>query len=307
MDRFKAMRVFTRVVEAGSFTRAAATLEMPRATVTTAIQQLENHLGVRLLHRTTRRVSLTLDGGAYYERCLHLLEELADAEAMLTDQHRPSGRLKINLPGRPARLMVLPHLMDFCRQYPDIDLEIGVSDQTVDLVQEGIDCALRAGPLPDSTLVARRIGDMLEINCASPAYLAEYGTPCTPAELTGHQAVNFHSGRTGRRLAWEYVEDGQVHELPLPGRLTVDNTEAYVAAALAGFGLIQVPLYTAYAHLQSGELVEVLPAHRPVPTPLSVIYPHNRHLSGKVKVFVGWLIATLRRHPGLIDSPAAPP
>ncbi len=299
MDRFKAMRVFTRVVEAGSFTRAAATLEMPRATVTTAVQQLEAHLGVRLLNRTTRRVALTVDGSAYYERCLHLLEELADTEAMLTDRHRPSGRLRVNLPGRPARLLIIPALRAFCDQYPELDLEIGVSDRPVDLVQEGVDCALRVGPLADSGLVARRVGQVREVSCAAPGYLERFGTPRTPADLAAHQAVNYHSARTGRALPWEYLEHGQVREITLPARLTVDNTEAYMAAALAGLGLIQAPLQGLDHHLRSGELVEVLPDYRPAPSLMSVVYPHNRHLSSKVKVFVEWLITLLRTQPGV--------
>jgi len=299
MDRFKAMRVFTRVVEAGSFTRAAATLEMPRATVTTAVQQLEAHLGVRLLNRTTRRVALTVDGSAYYERCLHLLEELADTEAMLTDRHRPSGRLRVNLPGRPARLLIIPALRTFCDQYPELDLEIGVSDRPVDLVQEGVDCALRVGPLADSGLVARRVGQVREVSCAAPGYLERFGTPRTPADLAAHQAVNYHSARTGRALPWEYLEHGQVREITLPARLTVDNTEAYMAAALAGLGLIQAPLQGLDHHLRSGELVEVLPDYRPAPSLMSVVYPHNRHLSSKVKVFVEWLITLLRTQPGV--------
>lgn len=299
MDRFKAIQVFTRVVEAGSFTRAAETLEMPRSTVTSAIQQLEAHLGVRLLHRTTRRLSLTLDGGAYYERCLHLLAELADAEAMLTDQHQPAGRLKVNLPGPPARRVIIPALAAFCERYPQIELEIGVSDRLVDLVQEGVDCALRVGPLADSSLVARRVGELTEVNCAAPAYLERFGIPRTPSDLSAHLAVNYHSGRTGRPLAWEYTDRGERHELQLPGRLTVDNAEAYMAAALAGFGLAQLPLLSAHGHLERGELVEVLDGYRPSPSLMSVVYPHNRHLSTRVKVFVDWLIETVRDHPGI--------
>ncbi|SDL17313.1 transcriptional regulator, LysR family [Modicisalibacter muralis] len=300
MDRFKAMHVFTRVVEAGSFTRAAETLEMPRATVTAAIQQLEAHLGVRLLYRTTRRVSLTLDGGAYYERCLRLLDELADTEAMFADQHRPTGRLKVNLPGPPARRVIIPALMAFCDKYPRIDLEMGVSDHPVDLIQEGVDCALRIGPLADSSLIARRLGQLTEISCAAPAYLERHGTPRTPADLDRHLSVNYHSGRTGRPLPWEYTEDGKLREVTMAGRLTVDNAEAYISAALAGFGLVQVPLYTAHHYLQRGELVEVLTEHRPAPSPMSVVYPYNRHLSSKVKVFVEWLTHTLRDQPGMV-------
>lgn len=300
MDRFKAMQVFTRVVEAGSFTRAADTLEMPRATVSTAVQQLEAHLGVRLLYRTTRRVSLTVDGSAYYERCLYLLEELADAEAMLTKAHQPAGRLRVSLPGAPARKVIIPALMTFCDRYPDIDLEIGVSDRPVDLIEEGVDCALRIGPLLDSSLIARRVGQLVEINCASPAYLARRGTPETPADLERHEAVNFHSRRTGRPMPWEYVQDGETREIAMPARVTVDNAEAYLAAALAGFGLVQAPLYGVQPYLDSGELVEVLPEYRPTPSPMSVVYPHSRHLTGKVKAFVDWLIQKFREQPGVV-------
>lgn len=299
MDRFKAMQVFIRVAEAGSFTRAAETLEMPRATVTTAVQQLEAHLGVRLLNRTTRRVAVTVDGGAYYERCLHLLEALAETEAMLTDRQRPSGRLRINLPGRPARLLIIPALRDFCDQYPELDLDIGVSDRPVDLIQDGVDCALRVGPLPDSGLVARRVGELQEINCAAPRYLERFGTPRVPSDLAGHQAVHYHTARTGRSLPWDYTERGEWQEITLPARITTDNTEAYMAAALAGLGLVQAPLHGLAEHLRRGELVEVLPDYRPAPSLMSVVYPHNRHLSGKVKVFVDWLVDLLRDQPGI--------
>lgn len=303
MDRLRAMEIFVRVVDAGNFTRAAETLSLPKATVSTAVRQLEDHLGVRLLHRTTRRVSLTLDGGAYYERCLHLLEELADTEALFTDGHRPSGRLRVNLPGRPARLVILPRLMAFCERYPDIHLELGINDRLVDLIQEGVDCALRVGELPDSSLVARRLGYFTEISCASPDYLARHGTPVTPKDLSHHQVINYHSGRTGRPLPWEYTEHGQVHECLPDGRLTVDNSEAYIGAALAGFGLVQVPLYTARTHLDDGELVEVLADYRPAPSPVSVVYAHHRHRSSKVRAFVDWLEQTLRDLPGLERHP----
>ena len=300
MDRFRAMQVFLRVVDTGSFTRAAETLDMPRATVTTAVQSLEAHLGVRLLQRTTRRVSVTPDGDAYAARCRLLLEELEQAEAMFSPRQVPAGRLRISLPSRPARLLIVPALRQFCERYPQVELEISISDRPVDLIQEGLDCALRVGSLPDSSLVARRIGSMAEISCASPDYLARFGTPRTPADLASHQAVNYHAARTGRVLPWEYVVNGQCHEIVLPGTLTVDNAEAYFAAALAGFGLVQVPLYTAAPHLENGELVEVLPAYRPLPSTVSVVYPHSRHLSPRVRVFADWLEETLQRHAGIV-------
>jgi LysR family transcriptional regulator, regulator for bpeEF and oprC len=300
MDRFRAMQVFLRVVDTGSFTRAAETLDMPRATVTTAVQSLETRLGVRLLQRTTRRVSVTPDGEAFAARCRIVLEELEQTEAMFSPRQVPAGRLRISLPSRPARLLIVPALRQFCARYPQVELEISISDRPVDLIQEGMDCALRVGSLPDSSLVARRIGSMVEISCASPDYLERLGTPRTPEELATHQAVNYHAARTGRVLPWEYVLNGQSHEITLPGTLTVDNAEAYFAAALAGFGLVQVPLYTAAPHLENGELLEVLPEYRPLPSTISVVYPHSRHLSPRVRVFADWLADTLVKQVGIV-------
>lgn len=300
MDRFKAMQVFTQVVEAGSYTRAAAILDMPRSTVTTAVQQLEARLGVRLLHRTTRKVTPSLDGLAYYRRCVSLLEDLAETEATLGAGHRPAGRLRVSLPGRPARKVVIPALPTFCERYPDIELELMVNDRWADLVGEGVDCALRSGPLPDSSLVARRIGCMPEISCAAPVYLERRGIPVVPADLTAHTVVGYRSGRTGEPLPWEYCDQGTVQELVLPGAVTVDDADAYVAAALAGLGMVQLPLYSAHSFLLRGELIEVLADYRPKPTPLSLLYPHRRPLSGRLRVFVEWLEDTLLACPGMI-------
>lgn len=296
------MRVFTRVVEAGNFTRAAETLDMPRPTVTTAVQQLETHLGARLLNRTTRRVSVTQDGEAYYERCLHVLAELADAEAMLSDGSQPRGRLKVQLPARFARIVVMPVLDTFCQRYPHIDLDLGASDAPVDLVQQGVDCALRVGKLSDSSLVARRLGALTEINCAAPTYLARYGSPQTPADLDGHLAVNFHSGRTGRPSPWKYLQSGKRREKNLPGRMIVDSADAYVAAAIAGCGLIQAPLYGVATHLERGELEDVMPDYRPEPSPISVVYPGTRHMASRVRAFTAWLEEVIRATPGVVLS-----
>ncbi|KSS81352.1 LysR family transcriptional regulator [Pseudomonas aeruginosa] len=259
MDRLDSMRVFLRVAETGSFTKAADLLDMPRATVSAAVQQLEAQLGSRLLHRTTRQVQLTHDGSVVLERCRHLLEDMEELESLFHDGSRASGRLKVDVPSRVARLLIAPALPEFFRQHPDIELELGSSDRSVDLVQEGVDCVLRVGQLGNSSLVARRLGEMQLINCASPAYLEEHGEPRTPADLDRHWAVNYASPSSGRVLPWEYREDGRTLTRALRSRVTVNNAESYIACCLSGLGLIQIPAYDVREHLQRGELREVLP------------------------------------------------
>lgn len=240
MDRLDSMRVFLRVAETGSFTKAADLLDMPRATVSAAVQQLEAQLGSRLLHRTTRQVQLTHDGSVVLERCRHLLEDMEELESLFRDGSRASGRLKVDVPSRVARLLIAPALPEFFRQHPDIELELGSSDRSVDLVQEGVDCVLRVGQLGNSSLVARRLGEMQLINCASPAYLEEHGEPRTPADLDRHWAVNYASPSSGRVLPWEYREDGRTLTRALRSRVTVNNAESYIACCLSGLGLIQI-------------------------------------------------------------------
>ena len=289
MDRLDSMRVFLRVAETGSFTKAADLLDMPRATVSAAVQQLEAQLGSRLLHRTTRQVQLTHDGSVVLERCRHLLEDMEELESLFHDGSRASGRLKVDVPSRVARLLIAPALPEFFRQHPDIELELGSSDRSVDLVQEGVDCVLRVGQLGNSSLVARRLGEMQLINCASPAYLEEHGEPRTPADLDRHWAVNYASPSSGRVLPWEYREDGRTLTRALRSRVTVNNAESYIACCLSGLGLIQIPAYDVREHLQRGELREVLPQWRAEAMPAYALYPHRRHLSRRVRAFVDWL------------------
>ncbi|ARN34807.1 LysR family transcriptional regulator, partial [Pseudomonas aeruginosa] len=286
MDRLDSMRVFLRVAETGSFTKAADLLDMPRATVSAAVQQLEAQLGSRLLHRTTRQVQLTHDGSVVLERCRHLLEDMEELESLFHDGSRASGRLKVDVPSRVARLLIAPALPEFFRQHPDIELELGSSDRSVDLVQEGVDCVLRVGQLGNSSLVARRLGEMQLINCASPAYLEEHGEPRTPADLDRHWAVNYASPSSGRVLPWEYREDGRTLTRALRSRVTVNNAESYIACCLSGLGLIQIPAYDVREHLQRGELREVLPQWRAEAMPAYALYPHRRHLSRRVRAFV---------------------
>ncbi|MGH8025522.1 MAG: LysR family transcriptional regulator [Pseudoxanthomonas sp.] len=289
MDRFDAMRVFIRVVEQRSFTQAAQDLDLPRSTATDASKQLETRLGVRLLQRTTRTVSPTLDGEAYYRRCLAILGDIEDAEAAFAGA-KPRGLLHVDVQGTLARRFVLPALPAFLARYPDLELLMGEGDRWVDLVREGVDCVLRVGEPRDTDMVARRVAMLAEVTCASPAYLAEFGTPSSVEDLQGHRMIGFRSSATGALLPLEFVSSGITRKVTLPTRLSVTGAETYSAAARRGLGLIQAPRYNLQADLERGTLVEVLPDHPPSPSPVSLLYPRNRQLSPRVRVFIDWLV-----------------
>ncbi|MBJ7405328.1 MAG: LysR family transcriptional regulator [Bradyrhizobium sp.] len=295
MDRVDLFRIFARVVECASFTRAADTLGVPRSSVSAAVQELEGRVGARLLHRTTRKVSPTQDGIAFYERCQRVIADVEDAENLFRQSAaRPSGKLRIDVPGRVGRLIIAPALPDFLDKFPEIDIDLGVTDRAVNLVEDSIDCVLRVGPLSDSGLTARAIGELPLLNVASPAYLARHGTPRTPDDLGDHRAVNYASPSSGRVEDWEWVEHGALHRTPLQGRVTVNSAEAYIACCLAGLGLIQIPAYDVKGHLEAGELVEVMPRHRAEPMPMTLLYPHRQHLSRRLQVFADWLETLLK-------------
>ncbi|WP_420426624.1 LysR family transcriptional regulator [Algiphilus sp.] len=289
MDRLLNLEIFVRVVESRSFTRAADQLELPRSTVSAAVKQLEARLGTPLLTRTTRRVSLTSDGSAYYQRALRLLADFDETERMfLPADSPPTGKVRADLPGRVARLILAPALPDFHRQFPDIKLELGVTDRPIDLIEEGVDCAIRVGELADSGLVARRLGELEQITCASPDYLARHGTPKKLADLQQHLAVHYASPLSGRVDDWECMDQGCSITIPMRSVVTVNNAEAYIACCLAGLGMIQVPAYDVRLDLEDGRLIEVLPQHRPEPLPISVLYPHRRHRAPQVQAFIDW-------------------
>jgi LysR family transcriptional regulator for bpeEF and oprC len=298
MDRLQAMQVFTRVVDTNSFTRAAETLDLPRASVTTIIQNLEAFLGTRLMHRTTRRLSLTPDGAAYYERCVRILADVEETEASFqSGNKKPHGKLRIDMPGSIGRLLVIPSLCEFHTRYPDIDLQLGLSDRPVDLLQEGVDCVVRVGALQDSSLVARRIGLFEGVTCAAPDYIERAGMPTSLDDLENHKAVNYFSSRTGRTIDWAFMVDGKEVEVKMKSIVSVNDADAYVTCGLEGFGLIQPALFMVLPHLRSGQLVEVLPELKPLPMPISAVYPHSRHLSPKVRVFVDWIAELFDRCP----------
>ncbi|MBR0668798.1 LysR family transcriptional regulator [Roseomonas hellenica] len=296
MDRIDLFRIFARVVECASFTRAADTLGLPRSSVSAAVQALEARVGARLLHRSTRKVAPTQDGAAFYERCLRLTADAEEMEGLFRqDAAGPAGRLRIDVPGRIGRLVIAPALPDFLDRYPGIDVDLGVTDRAVNLVEDSVDCVLRVGTLADSGLIARAIGALPLINVASPGYLERHGVPQTPADLDAHHAVNYASPSSGRIEDWEWIEGGARRSRPMRGRVTVNSAEAYIACCLAGLGLIQIPAYDVQSHLDAGELVEVMPDHRAAPMPMTLLYPHRQHLSRRLQAFTDWLEALLRR------------
>jgi len=298
LDRFNAMRVFTRIVELGGFAKAADSLQLPRASVTILIKQLEAHLGVQLLQRTTRQVSPTLDGAAYYQRCVSLLADLEETEAVFsTSRRNPRGTLRIDMPAGIGRFIVIPALPEFTARYPQIDLEIGLNDRPVDLIREGVDCVLRGGLALDDSLVARPLAMMDQVTCASPDYLLRVGVPNTLDELAGHQVVEYFSSASGKRYGLEFQIDNEIRLVDLSKKIAVNSADGYLAACMAGYGLVQTPYYHARRELQAGTLVEVLPALLPPPLPLTALYPPHRQLSQRVRVFVDWLVELCTR-PG---------
>jgi LysR family transcriptional regulator for bpeEF and oprC len=298
MDRLMALRAFARVVELGGFTKAGNSLQLSKTTVSDLVQSLEKHLGVQLFQRTTRRVTVTPDGAAFYERCAHILADLDEAEASVMQARvAPKGRLRVDMPSALARLFILPQLPTFLARYPELRLELGMGLRPVHLVEEGIDCVVRIGMQPDSSLVARRVGTASFICCASPAYLREHGTPRRPEELSAHRCVNYLSNRTGRVIDWEFARGRQKVELTLDSVLAVNDHDAYVVAGLMSFGIVKVANYVARPYLESGQLTQVLTDWTAEQLPISVMYPQSRHLSAKVRVFVDWVSELLQQDP----------
>lgn len=295
MNTLESMQVFVRVAEQASFTRAAESLGLLKATVSVAVQQLESSLGTRLLHRTTRKVQLTLDGQAYYERCKELLSEVDNLQSMFQQSGQAlRGRLRVDMPSGLARLYVVPRLPEFLQAHPQVEFELSTTDRLVDLVQEGFDCVLRAGAPRDPQVIARKLGDMAFVNCASPEYLRQRGTPQTLGELAKHDLVHYVNTFGTRSLGFEYPDAGEYRYLAMSGPVVVNSSDAYNAACLAGLGLIQAPEIGVREHLARGELVEVLPQYRPGPMSISLLYAHRRNLPKRVRVFMEWMAEVLR-------------
>ncbi len=302
MDRFDAMQAFARVVEAGSFTKAAQTLHMSKTTVTQLVQQLEARLRVKLLHRTTRQVKVTAEGALYYERVVRLLADLEDADTRLASASAsPKGRLRVDVPAPLARLILVPALPAFHARHPEIQLDLGVSDRVVDVIGDNVDCVLRGGELTDSSLVARRVGDLRLGVYAAPGYLARAGTPVHPRELedSHHRIVGFLRSRSGTLAPIALSRTGE--QFVPQGRYVValDDGNAYAAAGVAGMGVLWLPRYMAAPHLVGGELVPLFEDWEVASMPLYLVFPPNRHQSAKLRVFIDWVDELMAKHAPL--------
>lgn len=298
MDRLTAMQAYVRVVEAGTFTKAADSLDLPKATVTRLIQTLETHLRTKLLNRTTRRVTVTPDGAAYYERATRLLSDLEELEGSMNQARvTPRGRIRIDVPGVVGREMIIPHLPEFYAKYPDIQIELGVSDRTADLIGDNIDCVIRGGELTDQSLVARRIAEFRFISCATPEYLRRHGMPAHPRELgeAPHRMVGYFSARSGKVVPDIFRRGDETVEIVGNHIVAVNDASAYLNAGLAQLGVVQLTCFMAGPLLKSGELVRVLEDWDAEPLPVYVVYPPNRHLSSRLRVFVDWVVELIGR------------
>jgi len=300
MDKLFAMKVFTRVVDSGSFVKAADMLQLPPPNVSRVVQALEQDLGVKPLNRTTRRVGLTEDGAQYYARCVTILGDIEEMEGSLSSATlSPKGKIKINMPTSLGKDIVIPALAGFYAAYPEIEIEMGLTDREVDIVEEGVDCVLRAGVLADSGLIARQVGSIAIAAAGSPDYLKKYGVPRTLDDLRDHVGVNYVSASTGRVRAWDFMVGEQPLSILMKSMIAVNDAGSYVNCGVAGLGLIKGPAYLMKPYLDSGALEEVLRSYRSVPRPLSILYAPNRHLTRKVRIFIDWLAELFKKNPAL--------
>ncbi|TDY22071.1 LysR family transcriptional regulator for bpeEF and oprC [Paraburkholderia sp. BL6665CI2N2] len=308
MDRLQAMQTFIKVVEMNSFSRAADALQLPRASATTIIKNLEAHLKVSLMRRTTRRLNLTPEGAQYYELCVRILSEIQECEdAIANTGNGPRGQLRIDMPGSIGRLIVAPKIMEFRERYPDIDLIIGFVDKPVCTAQDDVDCAIRSGDMHDSSLIRRRLSEVPILTAASPKYVERHGKPTNLSDLQNHFTVHYHSDATSRAAALNFVVEQVPREVEMRRALMLSDIEAYVTCGVTGAGIIQAPRFLIQAHLDSGRLVEVLPQWKPLPISISALYPPNRHLTAKVRVFVEWIAAVFESCPTMRTSEVTAP
>jgi DNA-binding transcriptional LysR family regulator len=295
MNQLLAIRAFARVVEAGSFTKAADSLDMPNATLSKLVQELEAHLAVRLLQRTTRRVTVTPEGQLYYEKTNLILRNLEDVDTSFNvARSKPRGHLRVDVGGSTASDVLIPALPDFMARYPDIRVDLGVSDRSVDMVSDNVDCVIRGGALDNSSLVARPVGLAAMVTCATPEYLKQYGVPAYPDELkNGHRLVAYVLAQSGRAMPFRFLREGEKSEIKVEHRVGVNESNGHMAAGMAGLGIIQTFAYAARPALADGTLVEILKPWRPAPYPFHVVYPQNRHVPHRLRVFIDWLVETL--------------
>jgi LysR family transcriptional regulator for bpeEF and oprC len=301
MDRFEAMQIFVKVVDANSFTKVSELLDLSPAKISRTVQLLEEHVGARLLNRSTRSVGVTEDGAMFYDRCIRILADVADAESSLsTHKQKPAGTVRVDTSGTLARALLIPALGRFYEQFPEIEVRLGLADRNIDLFQDGVDCVIRMGTIEDSSLVARPVGRSRIVTCASPDYLARYGEPKTLDELQqNHHAVNYVSARTRKNFPFDYLVDGEVVRLEMKCMLAVNDGSTYISAGCEGYGVIQPSRYMVAEHIARGELREILMDYRSPSTPVSVVLPHRRNMSPRVRAFIEWFTELARSNPDL--------
>lgn len=297
LDQLLALRTFTRIVEAGSLAKAAGSLGLPRSSVSKLLQDLEAHLGTKLIARSTRATTITPEGTDYYRRAVQLLSDLEEMDAAAGGPGaRPSGRLRVDIGSSLANLVLIPALPDFLERYPDIELVLGVSDRSVDLIGDGVDCVIRGGVLGDSSLIARRLGELAFVTCAAPAYVERHGLPESIADLVAHhRALGYVSASSGNTFPLRFYEDGEMHELHPKLHLGVNESTAHMTALLAGLGIGQTFEFVARPYLRDGRLVEIFPTAQPRPFPLHLVYPANRTPSARLRAFADWVIDLFTR------------
>ena len=298
MGKFSAMQAFVRVVEAGTFTKAAHSMGQPKPTVTRLIQHLEKELDTQLLNRTTRKVTVTVDGAAYYEQASRILDEIDELEASMSRaKARPRGKLKVDMPSSLGLAVIIPALPDFYARYPDIQLDLGITDRPVDIITENVDCVIRGGVITDQSMVARRIGEFYLMCCASPAYLQRHGTPAHPADLDdAFHTIRYMLPGSGKLYTVNMHKDGEVVTVGGRHQLSVNDANAGVTAALAGLGVLHTLSFLVQHHVSSGALEPLFSGWCTEPKPIYVVYPPNRHLSNKVRVFVDWVAELFANH-----------
>ncbi|WP_374077119.1 LysR family transcriptional regulator [Bdellovibrio bacteriovorus] len=297
MDRLESMQIFVQVADLASFTKAAESLSLPKATISTSIQQLETLLGARLLHRTTRKVQMTQDGLNFYERCKDLLADVEDVESMFrASSENVTGRIRVDMGVGVARNLVLPRLPEFLKKYPGVEIEFSCSDRKVDLIREGFDCVVRVGSLGDSGLIARHLGKLTLVNCASPSYIEDHGKPKKLEDLKDHYLIHYVSTLGTKPDGFEYFDGEKYRSIKMNASITVNNTDAYTSACLAGLGIIQVPYVGAKTLLKDGRLIEILPKFKADPMPVSLVYPHRRNLAKRVQLFMDWVEGLMRSY-----------
>jgi LysR family transcriptional regulator for bpeEF and oprC len=292
VDQLLAIRTFVRIAETGTFAKAADALRLPRSTASKLVSDLEDHLGTKLIHRTTRSVNVTPEGADYYERAVRLLAEVDEMDAVASNRRsQPKGRLRVDIGSSLANFILIPALPTFRALYPEIEIQLGVSDRPADLINEGVDCVIRGGALADTSLIARRICELNFVTCASPAYLAKHGTPAKPSDLEqGHILASYFSSLTGKPFPLFFHGAEDEYEINIRSMAAVNESTAHLSSLIAGLGIGQTFRYVAQFYIDNGNLVPVLTSWSRPPLPLYIMYPPNRHLNAQIRVFVDWVV-----------------